>query len=70
MAREYINYLNDALKDGMSKEEVTYLFEDIYRKSDSKNGKRVLKLFAQGIGNAKKNTLSMQESKQNQRIKM
>ena len=66
MAREYINYLDDALKNGMSKEEVTYLFEDIYAKSNTKKGKKVLRLFATGVGKAKKEVLAKQQENTNQ----
>jgi len=58
--RDYINYVGEACKNGMSPEEVQNLFSDIYKKSNTKQGKRVLRLFARGIGKAKKNTLKMQ----------
>lgn len=54
MQREYMEYVKEACENGMSREEVTYLFNDIYNKSNTKRGKKILKLFAQGIGSAKK----------------
>ena len=57
MQRDYINYINIACKEGMKPEEVQSLFNDIYNKSNTKQGKRVLRLFAKGIGNAKKKSL-------------
>ena len=57
MQREYIDYVKETCKSGMSPEEVQYLFNDIYSKSNTKQGKRVLRLFARGIGKAKKNVL-------------
>lgn len=60
MQRDYMNYVNVACKDGMKPEEVQNLFADIYKKSNTKQGKRVLRLFAKGIGKAKKNTLMQQ----------
>lgn len=67
MEREYLNYVDDALKNGMNPEEVNYLFNDIYEKANTKQGKRVLRLFAKGIGKAKKNTLSMEQNMQKSR---
>ena len=69
MQREYMNYVNVACKEGMTPEEVQSLFNEIYSKSDTKKGKRVLRLFSKGIGKAKKNTLKKQyksEQMQNQ----
>lgn len=57
MQREYINYVNLACKEGMKPEEVQNLFNEIYSKSNKKQGKRVLRLFAKGIGKTKKNSL-------------
>ena len=57
MTREYLNYVSEACKNGMSGEEVSYLFNDIYKKSNTRQGKRVLRLFSRGIGKAKQNTL-------------
>ncbi|MBQ9071819.1 MAG: hypothetical protein IJY25_01510 [Bacilli bacterium] len=57
MQRDYINYVNQACKEGMKPEEVQSLFNDIYTKANTKQGKRVLRLFAKGIGKAKKNSL-------------
>lgn len=57
MQRDYMNYINIACKEGMKPEEVQDLFNDIYKKSNTKQGKRVLRLFAKGIGKAKKNSL-------------
>ena len=62
MQREYMGYVNSALNNGMSAEEVQYLFNDIYNKSNTRQGKRVLRLFSKGIGKAKKNTLMNQTS--------
>ena len=58
--RDYINYVNVACKEGMKPEEVQNLFNDIYTKTNTKQGKRVLRLFAKGIGNAKKKSLIQQ----------
>ena len=60
MQREYMGYVNVACKEGMKPEEVQNLFNDIYKKSNTKQGKRVLRLFAKGIGKAKKKTLIQQ----------
>ena len=65
MNRAYLEYVKDACENGMSKEEVQYLFNDIYRKSDTKQGKKVLRLFSKGIGKAKKNVLNMGQTYQN-----
>ena len=62
--REYMGYVGAACKDGMSPEEVQYLFNDIYSKANTKFGKRVLKLFSKGIGKAKKNALIKQSTNQ------
>ena len=71
MNRDYINYVGEACKNGMNAEEVQYLFSDIYKKSNTRKGKKILKLFAQGIGKAKKNVLinqPIQQSYQNQQF--
>ena len=60
MQRDYMNYISVACKEGMKPEEVQNLFNDIYKKSNTKQGKRVLRLFAKGIGKAKKNSLIQQ----------
>ena len=60
MQREYMEYVAEACKKGMTPEEVTYLFTNIYNKSNTKNGKSILRLFAKGIGGTKKHTLNMQ----------
>ena len=54
MQRDYMGYVNVACKEGMKPEEVQNLFNEIYSKSNTKQGKRVLRLFAKGIGKAKK----------------
>ena len=61
MQRDYMNYVNVACREGMKPEEVQNLFNDIYSKSNTKQGKRVLRLFSKGIGKAKKNNLIMQQ---------
>ena len=66
MQREYINYVNLACKEGMKPEEVQNLFNDIYSKSNTKQGKRVLRLFAKGIGKTKKKSLIRQQQIQQQ----
>lgn len=60
MQRDYMGYVSVACKEGMSKEEVQSLFNDIYSKANTKQGKKVLRLFAKGIAKAKKNTLVQQ----------
>ena len=57
MNREYIEYVKDACENGMTAYEIQYLFNDIMQKTNTKKGKRVLKLFAQGIGKSKKNIM-------------
>ena len=64
MQRDYMNYVNAACKEGLKPEEVQNLFNDIYSKSNTKQGKRVLRLFAKGIAKAKKNSLTMQQQPQ------
>ena len=61
MQREYMGYVNAACKEGMKPEEVQDLFNDIYSKSNTKQGKRVLRLFAKGIGKTKKKSLLKQQ---------
>ena len=61
MQRDYINYVGVACKEGMKPEEVQNLFNDIYSKSNTKRGKKVLRLFAKGIGTAKKKNLINQQ---------
>ena len=61
MQRDYMGYVNMACKEGMKPEEVQNLFNDIYSKSNTKQGKRVLRLFAKGIGNAKKKNFIKQQ---------
>lgn len=65
MQRDYLNYVNVACKEGMKPEEVQNLFNDIYSKSNIKQGRRVLRLFAKGIGKAKKKSLINQQQMQN-----
>ena len=57
MNRDYMAYVGDACKNGMTPEEMQTLFNNIYIKSNSKQGKRVLRLFAKGIGKAKRDVL-------------
>ena len=66
MQREYINYVNLACKEGMKPEEVQNLFNDIYNKSNTKQGKKVLRLFAKGIGKTKKKSLIRQQQLEHQ----
>jgi len=61
MQRDYMNYVNVACKEGMKPEEVQNLFNEIYSKSNTKQGKRVLRLFSKGIGKAKKKGLIIQQ---------
>ena len=61
MQRDYMNYVNVACKEGMKPEEVQNLFNEIYSKSNTKQGKRVLRLFSKGIGKAKKKGLLKQQ---------
>lgn len=55
-----MSYVDVACKEGMKPEEVQNLFNDIYNKSNTKQGKRILRLFAKGIAKAKKNSLTYQ----------
>lgn len=64
MQRDYMGYVNVACKEGMKPEEVQNLFNDIYSKSNTKQGKIVLRLFAKGIGKAKKKSLVQQREQQ------
>ena len=61
MQRDYMNFVNVACKEGMKPEEVQSLFNNIYNKSNTKMGRRVLRLFAKGIGNVKKKSLIQQK---------
>ena len=61
MQRDYMNYVNVACREGMKPEEVQNLFNDIYNKSNTKQGKRVLRLFSKGIGKVKKKGLLKQQ---------
>ena len=61
MQRDYMGYVNVACKEGMKPEEVQNLFNEIYSKSNTKQGKRVLRLFAKGIAKSKKNSLIHQQ---------
>lgn len=69
MQRDYINYVNLACNEGMKPEEVQSLFNDIYKKSNIKQGKRVLRLFAKGVGKAKKNSLLKQQQAQQEKVR-
>ena len=60
MQRDYMNFVNVACKEGMKPEEVQNLFNNIYNKSNTKMGRKVLRLFAKGIGNVKKKSLIQQ----------
>ena len=60
MQRDYMSYVNVACKEGMKPEEVQNLFNDIYSKTNTKQGKRVLRLFAKGIAKTKKKSLIQQ----------
>ena len=64
MNRGYAKYIADACNNGMSKEEMRYLFEDMYKKSNTRNGKRVLRFFTRGIVKAKKKVLEQNMAKQ------
>ena len=66
MQREYLGYVGAACKDGMSPEEVQYLFSDIYMKANTRQGKKVLRLFSKGIGKAKKNVMVNKQVMQQQ----
>ena len=61
--------LIDALKNGMSPEEVQYLFNDIEKKANTRIGKRILRLFIRGIVKAKqhvkKQQMAMSQRQQN-----
>ena len=61
MQRDYMNFVNVACKEGMKPEEVQSLFNNIYNKSNTKMGRKVLRLFAKGIGNVKKKSLIQQK---------
>ena len=64
MQRDYMNYISVACKEGMKPAEVQNLFNDIYKKSNTKQGKRVLRLFAKGIGKAKKKSMIKAQQQQ------
>ena len=68
MGREYMGYVGDACKNGMTGEEVSYMLSEIYNKANTKFGKRVLKMFSKGIGKAKKHTLNNQLQASQQQI--
>lgn len=67
MQRNYMSYVNVACKEGMKPEEVQNLFNEIYSKANTKQGKRVLRLFAKGIGKTKKKSL-IQQQQMNQEL--
>lgn len=54
MQRDYIGYVGEACKNGMTPEEVRLLFNNIYEKANTRNGKKILRLFAKAIGGAKR----------------
>ena len=64
MQRDYMNYVNMACKEGLKPEEVQNLFNEIEKKSNTKSGKRVLRLFAKGIAKAKKIGLIYRQQQQ------
>ena len=64
MQREYLSYVSVACKQGMTAQEVQNLMGEVYNKSNTKQGKRVLRLFAKGIAKAKKNSLVKQQDAQ------
>ena len=64
MQRDYMKYVNIACNEGMKPEEVHNLFNDIYKKSNTKQGKRILRLFAKGIGKAKKKNIIKEQQQQ------
>ena len=64
MNRDYIKYVGEACENGMSAEEVRDLFSEIFKKTDTKAGKVVLKLFATGIGKTKKRSLQLRSAQQ------
>ena len=64
MQRDYMSYVNVACKEGMKPEEVQNLFSEIYNKSNTRQGKRVLRLFSKGIGKAKKKSMIKEQQQQ------
>ena len=64
MQRDYMSYVNVACKEGMKPEEVQNLFSEIYNKSNTRQGKRVLRLFSKGIGKAKKKNMIKEQQQQ------
>lgn len=64
MQRDYMSYVNVACKQGMTPEEIQSLFNDIYSKSNTKQGKRVLRLFCKGIAKAKKKSMIKGQNQQ------
>jgi len=58
--RDYMRHVADACKNGMTPQEMQSLFNEIEIKSNTKQGKRVLRLFAKGIGKAKKKSFIQQ----------
>ena len=64
MQKDYMGYVNVACKEGMRPEEVQSLFNEIYSKSNTKQGKRVLRLFAKGIGKTKKKNMIKEQQQQ------
>ena len=61
MQRDYMRYVGEALKNGMTPQEMQSLFNEMESKSNTKQGKRVLRLFAKGIGKTKKKSLIRQQ---------
>ena len=64
MQREYLDYVSVACKEGMTPGEVQNLMSEVYNKSNTKQGKRVLRLFAKGVAKVKKNSLIKKQSTQ------
>ena len=64
MRIECKNGLRDALKNGMTSEEVQILFSGLLKKSNTKEGGAMLKSFATGIGMTKQNSLVKQQKAQ------
>jgi hypothetical protein len=60
MQRDYMRYVGSALKDGMTPQEMQNLFSEIESKSNTKQGARILRLFAKGVGKAKQKSLIQQ----------
>ena len=64
MNRGYMRYFADACNNGMTKEEMRYLFDDITKKANNRNEKRALRFFVRSVGKAKKKVLEQNMAKQ------